>query len=163
MLTKEFRSGGWIFKQGATHGVHIYKLLQGEATVYEGDQKIATINVQKGQRPRMIGVLSALSGEYDHVNKRHVHTASVAANTDLTCETLDISFLRRSLRKELDEDKRDEIETVVKVIVMRDKIKEWQRKISQIPLPKKFEVPENVSPEVAEVLHELQELYDSTS
>ena len=163
MSIQEFRSGGWIFKEGATHGSHIYKLLQGEVSIYEGDQKIATLKVKEGQKPRMIGVLSALSGEHDPVNKRHVHTSSVAANTDLTCETLDISFLRHSLREELDEDKKDEIEAVIKAIVMRRKISELKRKISNLPLPEKFKVPENISPEVSDVLHEIQKLYDGTS
>jgi hypothetical protein len=124
---------------------------------------IGSIDVQEGQRPRLIGVLSVLSGEHDPVGDAHKHTASVETSTDITCETIEIGPLKHSLREELDKDKRNEIDAIVKAIIMRDKIKLLQRQISQLPLPEKFEFPENISPGVSEVLHELQELYDGTS
>jgi len=163
MSTKEIKSGQWLCKEGTVHRDYYYKLLKGEVSVHESDQLMARIEVQEGQRPRLIGVLSVLSGQHDPVGDTHKHTTSVTTDTDITCETIAIAPLKHSLREELDEDKRNEIEAIVKAISMRDKIKILQNKISQLPLPEKFEFSENISPEVSEVLHELQVLYDSTS
>jgi hypothetical protein len=163
MLTKEISSGQWLYKEGTVHRDYFHKLLKGKVSVYESDQMIGSIEVQEGQKPRLLGVLSVLSGEHDPVNDAHKHTASVTTNTDITCETIEIGPLKHSLRQELDEDKRSEVDAIVKAIIMSDKIKLLQRRISQLPLPEKFEFPENISPEISEVLHELQELYDGTS
>jgi hypothetical protein len=163
MPNKEFRSGSWLFKEGAGHGANVFRLIDGSISVYEGDQKIASVEVREGQKPRIIGVLSALIGENDHVNKRHVHTTSVAANTDLNCETIEITLIKRLLRNDLTDDKRGEIDNVVKAIIYRNKIKEFQGKLANLDLPTTFEVPEKVSPEISEVLDELRGLYESTA
>ena len=138
MLTREISSGQWLYKEGTVHRDYYHKLLKGKVSVYEGDQHMASIDVQEGQRPRLLGVLSVLSGEHDPVNDAHKHTASVTTNTDITCEAIEIGPLKHSLRQELDEDKRSEIDAIAKAIIMRNKIKLMQRKISQLPLPEKF-------------------------
>jgi len=162
MSTKEISSGQWLYKEGTEHRDYFHKLLKGKVSVYESDQKIASIEVVEGQEPRLIGVLSVLSGEHDPVGDAHKHTASVATESNVTCETIAIRPLKHSLREELDEEKRNEVDAVVKAIIMRDKIKELQLKTSKLHLPEKFEYPENISPKVSEVLHELQVLYDGT-
>ena len=162
MSTQEISSGQWIYKEGTEHRDYLHKLLKGKVSFYESDEKIASIEVEEGQEPRLIGVLSVLSGEFDPVGDAHKHTASVATESDVTCEKVAIGPLKHLLREELDEEKRNEIEAVVEAIIMRDKIKELQLKTSKLHLPEKFEYPENISPKVSEILHELQVLYEST-
>jgi CRP-like cAMP-binding protein len=156
MSIKSRRSGEWLIKEGEVTGANVYKLLQGTVSVYEGDQKINTIEVKEGMSPKLIGVLAALSDSRDR-------TASVCTDTEIKFETINIDQIKTALKKEVTEKVREDVDTVIKAVTMRDEIKRLQGKIAKLPLPEKLDVPNGVSPDVKDVLAELSNLYESTN
>ncbi len=98
-------------------------------------------------RPKLIGLIAALS------NSRR--TASVSTDTQVMFETISIDQIKNALKKDVD--------TAIKAITMRDEIKRLQSKIAQLSLPEQLDVPDDVTPEVKEVLSELKEIYESSN
>ena len=154
-MSKSRRAGEWLIKEGDTSGIYVYKLLQGKVSVREGDQKINTIEVKEGMKPKLIGVIAALSN-----SKR---TASVSTDTQVIFETISIDQIKNALKKEVTENVRKDVDAAIKAITMRDEIKRLQSKIAQLSLPEQLDVPDDVTPEVKEVLSELKEIYESSN
>ena len=157
-MSKSERAGIWLItdtKEGGVPGYFVYKLLQGKVSVYEGDLKINTIEVKEGMKPKLIGVLAALSSSRDR-------TASVYTETEIKFETIAIDRLKFCLKEEVAENVREDIETAIKAITKRDEIKRLQSEIAQLSLPEKIDVPDDVNPELKEVLSELKDLYESS-
>ena len=155
-MAKSRRAGEWIIKEGGVSETYVYKLLQGKVLIYEGDQRINTIEVKEDMKPKLIGVLAALSNNRDR-------TASVCTDTEIKFETISIDQIKNALKKDVAENVREDVDAVIKAITMRDEIKRLQSKIAQLSLPEKLDVPDDVNPEVKEVLSELKDIYESSN
>ncbi len=154
-MAKSRRAGEWLIKEGDTSEMYVYKLLQGKVSVREGDQKINTIEVKEGMKPKLIGIIAALS------NGRR--TASVSTDTQVIFETISIDQIKNDLKKDVTENVRKDVEAAIKAITMRDEIKRLQSKIAQLSLPEQLDVPDDVTSQIKEVLSELKEIYESSN
>jgi hypothetical protein len=152
-MAKSRRAGEWLVKEGEPSGANVYKLLQGKVTVYEGSRKITSIEVNEGEEPKLIGVIAALRSDGGR-------TASVATDTEIKFETISIDHIQAVMKKEIPQQLKDDIESAIKAITMRDEVNRLLNKISQLSLPKRLEIPENIDPEVTEVLSELKNIYE---
>ncbi len=155
MSIKKIEAGQWLFTEGGVPGSVIYKLIKGRVSIYRDDKMINSLEVEEGMKPRLIGVLSAL------VRDRKP-TASVRTDTDVEVETMYIDHLQGLLKHDVPAEMRDDIDAIIKSIVVRDKIKRLQRELSAISPPEKLDIPDNINPEVSEVLSELMEVYKSS-
>ncbi len=154
-MAKSRRAGEWLIKEGDTSEMYVYKLLQGKVSVREGDQKINTIEVKEGMKPKLIGIIAALN------NGRR--TASVSTDTQVIFETISIDQIKNDLKKDVTENVRKDVEAAIKAITMRDEIKRLQSKIAQLSLPEQLDVPDDVTSQIKEVLSELKEIYESSN
>lgn len=155
MSRKTIRAGQWLITEGSVSGNIIYKLIKGRVSIYEGGKRINAIEVEEGMKPRLIGVISALTSD-------RVRTASVRTDTDIDVETVYIDHFKGLLKHDVPAEMKDDIDAIIKSIVVRDKIKRLQRELSEIAPPEKLGIPDNLNQEVSEVLSELMEVYESS-
>ena len=155
MSIKKIEAGQWLFTEDSVPGNIIYKLVKGKISIYKGDKRINTIEVTDGMKPRLIGVVAALTSERER-------TVSVQTDTEVEVETMYIDYLKGLLKSDLSAEMQSDIDAIIKSIVVRDKIKRLQRELSSISPPEKLDVPDNLNPKVSEVLSELMEVYESS-
>ena len=155
MSIKKIEPGQWLFTEDSVPGSIIYKLIKGKVSIYKGDKRINIIEVAEGMKPRLIGVISALTSDKSR-------SASVVTDTDVEVETMYSDHIKGILKSDVPQDMRSEIDAIIKSIVVRDKIKHLQRELSEISPPEKLDIPDNLNPEVSEVLSELMEVYESS-
>jgi CRP-like cAMP-binding protein len=154
-MSQSRRAGEWLIKEGEVSRKNIYKLLRGAVSIYEGGKKRASIEVKEGAEPRLIGVLAALSSDGGR-------TASVGTDTEIKFETISIDHIKNILEKDIPQHIKEDIDTAIKAIVLRDEVNRLLDKLSKLSLAKKLEIPENVDPEVEEVLSELKKMHESS-
>ena len=152
-MSQSRRAGEWLIKEGEATKKNIYKLLEGKVSIYEGGKKRTSIEVKEGTEPRLIGVLAALSSEGGR-------TASVGTDTEIRFETISIDHIKNILQKDIPQNIKEDIDTAIKAIVLRDEVNRLLDKLSKLTLAKKIEIPENVDPEAGEVLSELKKMYE---
>ena len=133
----------------------IYKLIKGKVSIYKGDKRINIIEVAEGMKPRLIGVISALTTDRSR-------SVSVVTDTDVEVETMYSDHIKDILKSDVPQDMRSEIDAIIKSIVLRDKIKCLQRELSEISPPETLKVSDTLNPEVSDVLSELMKVYDSS-
>lgn len=155
MSIKKIEAGQWLFTEDSVTGSIIYKLIKGKISIYKGDKRINTIEVEDGMKPRLIGVVSALTSE-------RARTVSVETDTEVEVEIMYIDYFKGLLKNDLPAEMQSDIDAIIKSIVVRDKIKRLQRELSAISPPEKLDIPDNINPEVSEVLSELMEVYESS-
>ncbi len=155
MSRKSISAGQWLFTEGDAPASIIYKLTKGRVSIYEGGKRINTMEVEEGMKPRLIGVISALTSD-------RVRTASVKTDTDIDVEIIYIDHFKGLIKHDVPAEVKDDIDAIIKSIVVRDKIKRFQRELSEIAPPEKLEIPDDLNQEVSEVLSELMEVYKSS-
>ena len=166
MSRKTFKAGGWLFKEGDVPrsiiykltGIPrhiIYKLIKGKVSIYKGDKRINIIEVAEGMKPRLLGVISALTSDRSR-------SVSVVTDTDVEVEIMYSDHIKGLLKNDMPPEVRDDIEAIIKSIVVRDKIKQLQRELFDISPSEKLDIPNNVNPEVSELLSELMEVYENS-
>ncbi len=152
-IVKSRKAGEWFIKQGDTSDIDVYKLLQGKISIYEGGRKKASIEVKEGEEPKLIGVIAALSSD-------RRRAASVVTDTEIKFETISIDHIKNIIKKDIPQDIKEDIDSVIKAIVARNKINRLLNDISQLPLPGKLKIPENISQDAVEVLSDLKNIYE---
>jgi hypothetical protein len=73
-----------------------------------------------------------------------------------------IDHIKDLLKNNVPPEMKDDIEAIIRSIVVRDKIKRLQRELSEISPPERLEIPDNLNPEVSELLSELMKVYESS-
>jgi hypothetical protein len=152
-MAKSRRAGEWLIKEGDTSEIDVYKLLRGKVSVYEGGRKRTSIEVKEGEEPELIGVIAAFSSDRGR-------SASVVTETEIIYETISIGHIKNIIKKDLPQDIKEDIDSVIKAIVARDKINRLLNDVSQLSLPGKLKIPENISQDAVEVLSELKNIYE---
>ncbi len=87
-------------------------------------------------------------------------TASVGTDTEIKFETISINHIKNIIKKDIPQDIKENIESVINAIVARDKINRLLNDVSQLSLPGKLKIPENISQDAVEVLSELKNIYE---
>ncbi len=150
MSKKIFKAGQWLFTEGET-GYFIYWLLKGRVSVYRSGKKINELEINKGDKPKMLGIIASITDD-----RRHM--ASVKTETEVEAEDVYIDHIRGLIKNEVPENIKKEIDTMIKTISTSDRIKSLQGILSELP-PVTLKIPDGISEEVSRVLEELSCLY----
>ena len=146
--------GQWLFQEKSLPGNHIYRLVEGKVGIYHGGTKITDINVKAGDRPLLIGLISALRPD-------GLHTASVKSETPLRAEIVKTEQIRGIIGNEMPDGLRTEITSMIDNILLRNEIEALKFKLKSMPaaLLDIRDVPDDVTPEFREVLENILSLY----
>ena len=154
MEIRKFRAGQWIILEGDTPAYFIYRLHLGVVSYFESGSKTRTVEVTEGMKPIYLGFTSALRDD-------RMHHSSIKAETDMEVEVFSIDTIRGALKHDIPDDMKPDIELMIQVIVMENHIRSLKRKARDIPVlsENRLKVPNNVSPEVGELLSEVIDVY----
>jgi len=151
MSLRKIKSGQWIIVEGDIQAQFFYKLIKGKVGIFKDGEKITSLEVKKGGKPRMLGFLAALS-----LNRTHV--ASVKTETEIELKSMEVSHLRGILQYDVPKSLKNNINSMIETIDMCNQLKSLQKKLSHIP-EVKLNPPKRINQEVAGVLSELSGLY----
>ena len=152
MTTETIKAGQWIITEGGAPSYYLYKMLNGKVSIYESGKKINSIEIKEGMKPKILGILAVLRDD-------RINTASIKAETDVEVETLYMDDFKRLLRHDVPENMRKDIDAIIETIALVSKIRSLRREFSKT-LPVKLQIPDDINPEISEVLSELKELYE---
>jgi CRP-like cAMP-binding protein len=154
MEIKKFRVGQWIILEGDTPAYFIYRLHKGTVSYFENGSKIRSVEVKDGMKPIFLGFTSALRDD-------RMHSASIKAETDMELEAFAVDTIRGALKHDVPDEMKPDIEQMIQVIVMENHIKSLKRRARDIPVipEERMQVPNDVSPEVGELLSEVIDVY----
>lgn len=147
------KAGQWIITEGGNIPEYfIYRLLEGQVSIYKGGRKIRDIAIKAGQQSITLGITSCFSP-----NLRHM--ASVKADTDVKLERIYLEQIQGVLDHEVPVSIQPDIKTMVKAIVMGNEITSTVNKLSDLPKVN-FQVPDDMSKETTEIVSEIKRLYE---
>jgi len=146
--------GQWLFQEKSLPGNHIYRLLEGKVGIYHGGTKITEITVKSGDRPLLIGLISALRPD-------GLHTASVKSESPLRAEIVKTEQIRGIIGNEMPEGLRAEIAAMIDNILLRNEIEALKFKLKSMPSTQldMRDVPDDLTGEFKEVLENIFSLY----
>jgi len=67
MSIETIERGQWIFMEKSLPGYFIYRLLEGKVSIYHHGSKINEIEIKRGDKPALIGMISALRPDGMHI------------------------------------------------------------------------------------------------
>jgi CRP-like cAMP-binding protein len=146
---KTFKAGEWLFTEGK-EGYFIYKLLKGRVSIYRSGKKINELEINKGDRPKMLGMMALITDDNEH-------TASVKTETEVEVEKVYIN-IRELIKNKVPENIKKEIDIMIKTISIIDRIKSLQGMLSELP-PVTFKIPDGISEDASMVMEDLASLY----
>ena len=141
----------WIMAEGLPNYFCIYKLLKGKVSIHSSDQKIAEVEVKKGGKPIILGMIAALRHDRKHI-------ASVRTETEVEAIRIYIDQARGILSNEVPKKLRGDVAMMIDAIVLKNDIKSMQQKLAKFA-PIKPKLPKTVRPDVRELVNELIKLY----
>jgi hypothetical protein len=151
MEKKIFSKGHWIIIEGKVPAYFIYKLLRGKVSIHENGKMINVVDVTKGQKPVLLGIMAA-------IRKDRCHIASVKTESEVELEMLYINQLRSLIRYDVPESYRKSLDAMIETILLINRIKSLQSTFfEQERVDTK--IPEGLTGEVSEVLRQLTRLY----
>ncbi len=151
MSIEKFGPHQWLITAGGVPAYFIYRLLKGTVGIYDEGVKVATVEVKEGDEPKFIGFIATLS-------KDLVHRASVRTETEIEVDTHYIDHIRGLIEHETSEKMRDDIQKMIEIISAVNQVRSLQKRISCMPRVE-LTVPENTSPDLKNIMGELERLY----
>jgi len=151
MSIEKFGANQWLITAGGVPAYFIYRLLKGRVAVYDEGVKVASVEVKEGDEPKFIGFIATLS-------KDLVHRASVRTETEIEVDTHYIDHIRGLIAHETSEKTRDDIQQMIEIISAVNQVRSLQKKISNLPRVE-LTVPEDTSPDLKNIMGELERLY----
>jgi len=154
MEKKNFKAGQWIITEGDTPAYFIYKLYKGKVSYHENGNMIREIDMKNGDKPIYLGFTSALRED-------RIHSASIKAETDIETEVFSVDSIKGALKHDIPSNMKDDIESMIEVIVLENHIRSLKRMARDIPvIPEdRMQIPRGLTPEVAELVSELIDVY----
>ena len=153
MTIQNFRPNQWLISQGDVPTYFLHKLLKGRVGIYEDGERIASVEVKEGMKPKVLGFISALSGD-------HKHRASVKTETEVEVDSIYVEHIWGLLLHDLPEDMRKDIDDMIESIYLGDHIKGLRRKLSNRSVID-LEIRPDFDDELVEILQELRLLYEN--
>jgi CRP-like cAMP-binding protein len=151
MSVETVERGQWIFLERSLPGYFIYRLLEGKVSIYHSSSKINEIEVKRGDKPVLIGMISALRPD-------GLHIASVRSETQLKVERIYSDQVRGILHNEAPESAKKELKTIIDTIIVRNEIEALKNRLKTLSAAD-VKIPDNLSAELKEVLDNINDLY----
>ena len=155
MSVETIERGQWIFMEKSLPGYFIYRLLEGKVSIHHQGSKINEIEIKRGDKPILIGMISALRQD-------GMHIASVRSESQLRVERIYSDQVRGLLQNEAPETTRKDIKTAIETIVIRNEIDMLKSKFGGLDKVD-IKVPDNLTPELKEVMESLRDLYKNAA
>lgn len=158
MNTLRFKSGQWIITESGTPAYFIYKMTKGSVSYHEEGAVIRTVELKEGMKPVYLGFTGALRDD-------RRHSTSIRAETDMELEVLSVDSLRGALRHDIPETMRQDIELMIRVIVLENHIRSLKRKARDLEVipDMRLVIPAEVCGELKDLLEELIDVYKDTT
>ncbi|MDH5679279.1 MAG: hypothetical protein OEZ28_11740 [Nitrospinota bacterium] len=151
MSVETIEQGQWIFLERSLPGYFIYRLLEGKVSIYHSGTKIGELDVKKGDKPVLIGMISALRPD-------GLHIASVRSESKLQVERIYSDQVRGILNNEVPDNTKSDLRMMIDTIVVRNEIEALKHKLKTIK-PVNFQVPGGLPEDLQEVLQNIEKLY----
>ena len=152
-LTK-FEAGEWIIGKNEVPAYFMYRLVNGKVSIFSKGKKVNTVEVKKGQRPVMLGVMAMFKDDGKH-------SASVKAETESELEMVYIDSVKNVVQKDLPDTYRKDLEAMIETIILCNELKCLQEDFREmekiVPI-----LPEGLPTDVSEVLKEVKGLYEQS-
>jgi len=151
-LQKKFPPNQWIVSQTGLPAFFVRKLLKGRVGIYEEGEKIATIEVSEGMKPKWLGFTSSLSQDF-------IHKASIKTETEVEVDTVYTEHIWGLLKNEVPNDIQEDIKHMVEAINVGGHIKGLKIKLSKVPKID-LKIQPDYDSELLEILQELKDIYE---
>ncbi len=155
MNSQTIKSGQWMIIEEDHNSHTLFKLRKGKVGIFCDGEKIKTVEVKDGDKPIMIGFLATLREDSRPI-------ASVKAETELEVDVLNASHLKGILKYDTPKNLKEDINIMIESIMIRNRLTILEKKLLKKPIVK-LEIPQDINPEVSEVLTELSGLYEQVS
>ena len=152
MSVETIEQGQWIFLERSLPGYFIYRLLEGKVAIFHSGSRINEVEVKKGDKPVLIGMISALRPD-------GLHIASVRSESKLQVERIYSDQVRGILNNEVPENTKADLRMMIDAIVVRNEIEALKNRLKTIK-EVKVNVPDNLPDELKEVLNNIATLYN---
>ncbi|MDH5510784.1 MAG: hypothetical protein OEZ32_10575 [Nitrospinota bacterium] len=153
MSVETIDQGQWIFLERSLPGYFIYRLLEGKVSIFHSGAKINEIDVKKGEKPVLIGMISALRSD-------GLHIASVRSESKLQVERIYSDQVRGILNNEVPDATKADLRMMIDTIVVRNEIEALKNKLKTIK-DVKVQIPHNLPEDLKEVLGNITTLYNN--
>ena len=134
-------------------GYFIYRLLEGKVSIHHSGARINEIEVKKGDKPVLIGMISALRPD-------GLHIASVRSESKLQVERIYSDQVRGILNNEVPDGTKADLRMMIDTIVVRNEIEALKNRLKTIKNVE-VQIPENLPEELREVLGNINTLYNN--
>ncbi len=151
MEVKRFNAGDWLISEGGNPAYFFYRLKSGKVSIYSGGEKISSIEVRNGDRPKVLGIVAALG-------KERVHKASIKADTQLEVELFYIDQLREHIDHQVTKEAKVEISRMIETIILDNEVMSLRKRVSG-KAGVTLKVPQDLPANLSLALKELSSLY----
>ena len=153
MSIETINKGQWIFLERSLPGYFIYKLIEGKVAIFHSGEKISDIEVKKGDKPALIGMISALRPD-------GLHIASVRSETNLQVERIYSDQIRGIVNNEVPDSIRNDLKKMIEAVVIRNEIEALKIRLKTLGSVNP-EIPDNIHKDVKDVMEGIKILYNN--
>ena len=153
MGIRTIEANQWLVVQSDLPAYFLHKLIKGRVGIYEDGEKIDTVEVNEGMKPKLLNIISTLA-------KDHKRRTAVKTETEVKVDTAYQEHFWKLLSQEVPHDILEKVEKMIEAILIGDHVKSLRRKLSKLQVIEPLVIQETFNSEVTDLLVGIEGLYE---